>query len=337
MTAFPPPAALSDTQLEVRTNAAAAAVQVGDPGARQGPLGRVGESWMNHSGAPPDGVRQASARSARRHPVIAIATLLRMRHVSATAIVAVRRPRALALIAVLLVASCTEIGPKVRVEAGAGKSQAALEQDGAACRADTDMAVQPVANSLNLAVGRSAEQVQADNDRIQGAYDERYGQCMAAKGNHVAGIAPPATPTPRPDDALKQAQEALDISPPMDAISTSAAQSVGAKVQEFRQACPGEVIAVGVRPVEISSTVVSRLVRLTELHGGSCFGAHGEVDYLLIRHGDAWEMPLEGLVTVAGSRHSGFLDIDIQGVGSCTRRFRWNGRGYAPAEERDCH
>ena len=336
MTAFPPSAALSHTPSEVRTDSASAAVQAGCPDARHGPLGLIGVSWMDNPGAPPDGVRRASAWSARRHPVLAIASPWRMRDVGTTAAVAVRRPRASALIAVLLVASCTEIGPKVRVEAGAGKSQAALEQDGAACRADTDMAVQPFANSLNLAVGRSAEQVQADNDRIQGAYDERYGQCMAAKGNHVAGIAPPATPLPRPNDAVGQAQEALELSPPMDAISTSAAQSVGAKVQEFRQACPSEVIAVGVRPAEISSTIVSRLVRLTEPHGGSCFGNHGEVDYLMIRHGEAWETLLEGLLTVAGSRHAGFRDVEIHGVGMCMRTFRWNGRVYAQVDERDC-
>jgi hypothetical protein len=336
MTVLLAPTALSDTPSEERPESDTPTVQAEYPDARQGPLGRVGESWMDHSGAPPAGVRLASARSARRRPVLAIATPWRMQDVGTTAAVAVRRPRASVLIAVLLVASCTEIGPKVRVEAGAGKSQAALEQDGAACRADTDMAVQPFANSLNLAVGRSAEQVQADNDRIQGAYDERYGQCMAAKGNHVAGIAPPATPMPRPDDAVGQAQEALELSPPMDAISTSAAQFVGAKVQEFRQACPGEVIAVGVRPAEISSTIVSRLVRLTEPHGGSCFGNHGEVDYLMIRHGEAWETLLEGLLTVAGSRHAGFRDVEIQGVGMCMRTFRWNGRGYAQADERDC-
>jgi hypothetical protein len=247
-----------------------------------------------------------------------------------------RRARASALLAALLVMSCTEIGPTVHVEAGAEKSQAAWDDDHRVCMAETDRAVQPFANGLNVDLGRTADQVRSDNGRIQQAYDDHYGHCMASLGNRVAGLAPVQRPAPMPDDAVGQAQEALDLSPVMDSVSASAARSVEAKVKEFRGACPGEVIAVNVRLAPISRTAVTRLVALTEPHGGACFGNKGEVDYLVMRRDERWQTLLEGLLTLAESKHAGFADIDLQSAGLCTKTFRWNGKGYAQAGEHDC-
>ena len=236
----------------------------------------------------------------------------------------------------LLLASCTEIGPTVHVEAGAGKSQAAWDDDRGACTAETDRAVQPFANGLNVDFGRTADQVRADNGRIQQAYDDHYGQCMAAHGNRVAGLAPVPTPAPAADDAVGQVQEALALSHPMDAISTSAAGSVASQITEFRASCPEEVIAVDVRPALVSRTVTARLVALTLPHGGACFGNKGEVDYLLVMRRDGWETELSGLLALAPTRHRGFVDVEQQGAGSCTRTFSWNGRRYAASGARDC-
>jgi hypothetical protein len=244
--------------------------------------------------------------------------------------------RAGALALALLLQGCTTIGPTVHVEAGPGKSQAEWDEDRGACMKETDRAVQPFANGLNVDFGRTADQVRSDNGRIQQAYDNDYGHCMATRGNRVAGLAPVPTPAPMPGDAVGQAQEALDLSPVMDAVSASAAGSVEAKAKEFRGACPGEVIAVNVRPAPISRTAVTRLVALTEPHGGGCFGNKGEVDYLVMRSDGQWRMLLEGLLTLADGRHAGFADIDLQGAGLCTKTFRWNGKGYTQAGERDC-
>ena len=141
------------------------------------------------------------------------------------------RSRASVLLAALLVTSCTEIGPTVHVEPPPGKSEVAFDGDRATCTAEADRAVQPFSNRLNMDIGRNADQVGADNARIQKAYDERYAACMATRGDAVAGLPPPTTPAPGPDDAVGQAQEALALSPVMDAVSASAAGSVEAKVR----------------------------------------------------------------------------------------------------------
>ena len=245
-------------------------------------------------------------------------------------------PVAPVLAVALALASCMEIGPTVRVEAPAGKSQAAWDQDRAECTSGTDRAIQPFANGLNAEIGRSVDQMRADNDRIQHAYDDRYGRCMAARGNWVAGLPPVPTPAPAPDDAVAQVQEGFALSPPMDAVSASAADSVGPQVREFRTACPGELIAVDVRPAPISRTVTARLVALTEPHGGACFGNKGEVDYLVLWRADGWETLLSGLLALAGTRHRGFVDVELQGAGTCVRTHSWDGHRYVVSGARGC-
>lgn len=244
--------------------------------------------------------------------------------------------RAAAMAAAVLLQSCMAIGPTVRVDPNPGKSQAAWDEDRASCMSETDAAIQPMSNALDMNVGRTTEQMRSDNGRIQRAYDDRYGHCMVARGNRVAGLAPIPTPAPRPGDAVAQVKEAFDRSPVRDGISASAAAYLEPQVRDFRLACPEEVIAVDVRPAPVSSSVTARLVALTLPHGGGCFGAHGEVDYLIVRRGPGWETLLSGLLSIAATHHRGFADIEQQGAGTCTRTYSWDGRRYVASGARDC-
>ena len=224
----------------------------------------------------------------------------------------------------------------IRVEAGAGKSQPAWDEDRAECTSETDREVQPYANALNADLGRGSDRIRADNDRIQRAYDGRYGSCMAARGNRIAGMPPVPTPAPAPDDADGQVQEALHRSHPVDAVSAAAARSVEPEVTGFRAACTGEMIDVDVRPAPLSATLTARLVALTLPDGGGCFGTLGEVDYLVARRAGRWETLLSGLLQPAGTRHHGLPDFEQQGHGTCTRTFSWDGSRYVASGERDC-
>jgi hypothetical protein len=121
-------------------------------------------------------------------------------------------PRPLTAIAVLsciLVASCVAIGPTVQVSPGPDKSQAAFDADRAFCGHFTDGQLQPVANALNGAA-LTADQVTANNRRIQADYNGTYGECMASRGDIVPAPAqgtvlaevPPPAPAEVPAPVL---------------------------------------------------------------------------------------------------------------------------------------
>lgn len=86
--------------------------------------------------------------------------------------------RARSALALVLLASCTVIGPTAPVSPGTGKSPAAFDADRGACMGSTDRRLQPVANAL-IGAARRATEVAGDNARIQRMYDESYGGCMA--------------------------------------------------------------------------------------------------------------------------------------------------------------
>ena len=90
------------------------------------------------------------------------------------------------LLPALMLSGCTVIGPTVAVAPGAGKSEAAFEQDHRACMAQTDAALQPVADRLN-GQASSPQQFAANNDTIQREYDRSYASCMDARGNILPG------------------------------------------------------------------------------------------------------------------------------------------------------
>jgi hypothetical protein len=229
---------------------------------------------------------------------------------------------------------CGAHGPGVAGAAPA-RSEEEWRADRAACIADADRGAESLATARDTAVG-GARPARVGGGELQRAYDGIYGRCMAARGYDVAGLALAATPAPRPDDAVARMTEALALAPPMDAISASAARHLDPQVQWFRGACPGRTIAVDVRPAMIARDAVTRVVSMTEPHGGSCLGAKAELSYLVQLQSDGWRTLVEGPLAIAEESHAGHHDVVVQGVGRCVRTFAWTSRGYAEASQEAC-
>ena len=220
--------------------------------------------------------------------------------------------------AALLLSACTVVGPTVPVQPSAGKSPVAFQGDHAACMASTTAQVQPVAD-------RGRDRVAA----IQGMFNAAYGGCMAARGNVVLAAAPIGAPAGGGMGAGGQA----------DPGSQAARQSLAAVIDGFRRDCDGERIAVGGTGAAVSAGVEARMVELTTPEGGSCFGQPGQNSYLLAKAGGGWQRLLSaepGSITVLGTRHNGYADLELSSLGMCVYTYRWTGSHYAQAGSRDC-
>ena len=99
--------------------------------------------------------------------------------------------RFLILAASASLASCTAIGPTLQVAPGLGKSPAEFADDRASCGRGTDEQLQPVATKLSIAA-TSSQQVAANNQWLQQAYNATFAKCMASRGNIVPTAAQPS-------------------------------------------------------------------------------------------------------------------------------------------------
>lgn len=195
---------------------------------------------------------------------------------------------AVVVVSTMMMSGCAVIGPTLPVVAGARKSEAAFDADRRDCMIQTDLTLQPVADQLNGQVS-TAQQFGANNDAIQAAYNTSYGACMAARGNLV----PAPAVLPLPDYVQPAPRIALSGIPPQtvsrngpsltDAVSGAAMLYLQPTVRNFQQACPGETIAIDAYNAPITPFRASRIVALTEPHGGDCFGQIGETDYLVMQ------------------------------------------------------
>ena len=123
---------------------------------------------------------------------------------------------------------------------------------------------------------------------------------------------------------------------PDAAVSAEAARSVDADVRAYRRGCPGEAITVTVQPAPVGPGVTARIVSLA---AGSCFGQPGQNAYLMARSPDGWQRVLSaepGSIEVRAARHLGHADLVLASLGTCSFRYRWNGRGYANAGSEGC-
>ena len=220
--------------------------------------------------------------------------------------------------ALLLSACTTVVGPTVPVQPSAGKSPLAFQGDHAACMASTTAQVQPVAN-------RGMDRVAT----IQGMFDAAYGGCMSARGNVVLAAAPAGAPAGGGTAAGGQS----------DLDSQAARRSLAALIDGFRRDCDRERIAVAVTRAALSPSTEARMVELTTPDGGSCFGQPGQNSYLLAKAGGVWQRLLSaepGSITVLGTRHNGYADMELSSLGMCVYTYRWTGSRYAQASSRDC-
>ncbi len=229
-------------------------------------------------------------------------------------------PRAmpLAAAALLLSACMTVVGPTVPVQPSAGKSPLAFQGDHIACMASTTAQVQPVAN-------RGTSSTAA----IQGMFNAAYGGCMAARGNVVLAAAPVGAPAVGGTGAGGRS----------DLDSQAARRSLAAVIDGFRRACEGERIAIGVTGAAVSPGVEARMVELTTPEGGSCFGQPGQNSYLVAKKGQGWQRLLSaepGSITVLGTQHNGYADLELNSLGMCVYTYRWTGSRYAQDGSRDC-
>ena len=224
----------------------------------------------------------------------------------------------LAASALLLSACTTVVGPTVPVQPSAGKPPLAFRGDHAACMASTTAQVQPVAD-------RGRDRVAT----IQRLFDAAYGGCMAARGNVVLAAAPAGAP-----DAGSTAAGGRS-----DLDSQAARRSLAALIDRFRRDCDRERIAVAVTGAAVSPGVEARMVELTTPEGGSCFGQPGQNSYLVAKTGGGWRRLLSaepGSISVLGTRHNGYADLELSSLGMCVYTYRWTGSRYAQAGSRDC-
>jgi hypothetical protein len=238
--------------------------------------------------------------------------------------------------ATISVGSCTRlIGPTVPVGPGDGKSEAAFEADRRGCTSATDRAVQPMANDLNLrGLARTRAQVDADNARIQDAYDASFVRCMTDRGEVVSAPPKPGGPAGAPDEELLDASN----SPVLTDANSRAAQLVVAKdVRQLRRACPGEEIQVQAHAAPIADGVKARLVVVSQPRGGVCMGARGETDYLLAKGAHGWSLLLAGIIGIRQGVHAGFRDVQLAGLGAnCSYDYQWDGARYREVRATDC-
>ena len=224
----------------------------------------------------------------------------------------------LAASALLLSACTTVVGPTVPVRPSAGKSPLMFQGDHVACMASTTAQVQPVAD-------RGRDRVAT----IQRLFDTAYGGCMAARGNVILAGAPAGAPAGGGTAARGRS----------DLDSQAARRSLAALIDGFRRDCDGKRIAVGVTGAAVSPGVEARMVELTTPDGGSCFGQPGQNSYLLAKAGGGWQRLLSaepGSITVLGTRHNGYADLELSSLGMCVYTYRWTGSRYAQAGSRDC-
>lgn len=121
-----------------------------------------------------------------------------------------------------------------------------------------------------------------------------------------------------------------------DAASAEAARSLDADVRAYRRSCPGEAITVTVQPAALTPGITARIVNLA---AGSCFGQPGQNAYLVAKGPGGWERVLAaepGSIGVRAARHRGHADLMLASLGTCSFRYRWNGRGYAIAGAEGC-
>ena len=251
------------------------------------------------------------------------------------------------VVAALMVASCTEIGPTIPVGPGAGKSHDEFERDRKVCMAATDQALQPVATRANLQATTTQDVVDS-NQRIQVAYDQSFDTCMASRGNLVPAptVPPPSVPMPPSlPPALANSLPVSDASnmPDLaDPESLDAKASVSPKVRALLAACPGETIAVAAYDAPLRPGITARLVALTQPNGGDCLGHIGESDLLIIKAaGGNWRTVLAaepGSIGIRAGSHGGYRDVELRSFGSCVYGYRWNGQAFYPAaaDTHDC-
>jgi hypothetical protein len=168
-------------------------------------------------------------------------------------------------------------------------------------------------------------------------YNDRYGQCMSARGNVVSP--PTGNPAPTPGSDPAPAQTLTRTNEITDPASLEAEQSLAPLIGKMRRDCYGEDIAVGVWNAELSSGMTSRLVALSEPHGGSCFGQPGENDYLLERRSTGWALLLAaepGSISVLATIRGGHADVEMHSLGLCVYRYGWNGSRYTVVGSQDC-
>ena len=245
--------------------------------------------------------------------------------------------RYLVIVQCLVVSSCTTIGPPVAVSPAPGKAANAFAEDRRACMAPTDASLQPLATTMNV-IASSVDKITTGNARIQVMYDNRFGQCMSARGNAVLASASAFT---QPQGAASQpgGEATFKLSSAGDPASLEAQRALAPMIPRLRHDCDGEDIVPRARQVRLSGEGTARLVTLTEPHGGSCFGEPGENDYLVERHGGGWSLLLEaepGSISVLPNSHLGHADVVLHSLGLCVYRYGWNGSGNAIVGSHDC-
>ena len=214
--------------------------------------------------------------------------------------------------------ACTMVGPTLFVGPGPGRTQASLAVDRQACMAQTDTALRPISLGPGMTTAK-----------VQEMYNSSYGQCMADKGNLVAGRSAVSRLTPGMAEA----------NPQNDSDSAAARRSLSNVIAEFARSCEGERIEAKVTSVTLAPSLHARLVTLSTPDGGMCFGQPGQNDYLLVKSGSSWGRLLAaepGSIEVLAGRHAGRADVALHSLGMCVYTYRWNGAAYAQAASRDC-
>lgn len=174
-----------------------------------------------------------------------------------------------------------------------------------------------------------ADRRTANVTAIQGLFNAAYGGCMTARGNIVLAAAPVGAPAGRGTGADGRS----------DLDSQAAQRSLAAVIDGFRRDCSGERIVAAVTRAALSPAVETRMVELTTPEGGNCFGQPGQNSYLVAKKGQGWQRLLSaepGSITVLGTRHNGYADLELNSLGMCVYTYRWNGSRYAQGGSRDC-
>ncbi len=223
---------------------------------------------------------------------------------------------AIAASATFLSACTVLIGPTIPVRPAPGRAPVAFLADRRACMAQTDAELQPVADRRG-----------STPTQIQTMYDASYSRCMASRGNMVSAAVGSAA--------------AGDTAAPglQDTDSTGARRSLAAVLDRFRRNCDGERIDVRVTEAALSPSAEARMVELTTPDGGNCFGQPGQNTYLVAKAGQGWHQVLSaepGSISVLTARYHGYADLELNSLGMCVYRYRWNGAKYVQVGSRDC-